>query len=432
MARLPSKKALKSPGVSEKLLLNNTPNLQTELSQYVKFLRKTESVTSQGLPEIFWITKSKEPSTAAKPPHLKTVLRYYPQTDDHLWCWCSCEHFMFNCEYALTQYKASAIIQGNGEAAVMMNPRNIPFLCLSGDTLVRTPKGDVRLDKIQRGDKVTTLFGKRKVKASVMTGVKKSFKIETQRGYSVTGSSEHPLLVFSPETIDFAWKPISQIETGDILVHKLSTRDRFARTRTSNGTIMDNMLVPFERVMNKHVDEEFAKIQGNTKEPIRSILEKFGIKPTEVHITECVKSLEQTYPIPNGTYKSLKGSTVDEVKTSFSKARRSLKLSLIKTAYVKDAVNKQHAKDHLYAIPKDKSIENWLALVTRQDLTFEHVISITEGDDIEMFDIEVMGDHHFIANGLVVHNCKHLYAALQRKKSLRRLKSLARNKGIKR
>lgn len=61
MAKLPSKKAQKLPGVSEKLLRDNTPNLQTQLSQYVRFLRKKESVTSQGLPELFYITKSKEP-----------------------------------------------------------------------------------------------------------------------------------------------------------------------------------------------------------------------------------------------------------------------------------------------------------------------------------------------------------------------------------
>lgn len=129
MARIPSKKAQKLPGVSEKLLRDNTPNLQTELSQYVRFLRKRESITSQGLPELFWVTKSKEPTTAAKPPHLQTVIRWYPNTPDHLWVWCSCEHFLFTCEYANAQYRASSIIQGNGDPAVVRNPNNIPMCC---------------------------------------------------------------------------------------------------------------------------------------------------------------------------------------------------------------------------------------------------------------------------------------------------------------
>lgn len=129
MARLPSKKAQKLPGVSEKLLLDNTPNLQTQLSQYVKFLRKRESITSSGMPEIFWITKSKEPTTSAKPPHLQTVVRWYPNTDDHLWIWCSCEWYWFNCEYSNTQYRASAILNGNGMPATITNPKDIPMCC---------------------------------------------------------------------------------------------------------------------------------------------------------------------------------------------------------------------------------------------------------------------------------------------------------------
>jgi hypothetical protein len=36
---------------------------------------------------------------------------------------------MYSCEYALTQYKASAILLGNGEPAVVRNPQNVPYMC---------------------------------------------------------------------------------------------------------------------------------------------------------------------------------------------------------------------------------------------------------------------------------------------------------------
>ena len=46
-----------------------------------------------------------------------------------LWCSCSCEYFLFHCEFALTQHGASSIINSNGEPPVVTNPRMIPKVC---------------------------------------------------------------------------------------------------------------------------------------------------------------------------------------------------------------------------------------------------------------------------------------------------------------
>ena len=46
-----------------------------------------------------------------------------------LWCTCSCEYWLFHCEYALTEYGASSIINSNGEPPVVTNPRMIPKVC---------------------------------------------------------------------------------------------------------------------------------------------------------------------------------------------------------------------------------------------------------------------------------------------------------------
>lgn len=37
------------------------------------------------------------------------------------------------------------------------------------------------------------------------------------------------------------------------------------------------------------------------------------------------------------------------------------------------------------------------------------VTAVEEGDEVETFDIEVLEGHSFVANGILVHNCKHLY-----------------------
>ena len=47
----------------------------------------------------------------------------------HFWVSCDCEYFMFNCEYALTQYGASEIKYSNGQPAVKRNPKNVPRVC---------------------------------------------------------------------------------------------------------------------------------------------------------------------------------------------------------------------------------------------------------------------------------------------------------------
>lgn len=42
---------------------------------------------------------------------------------------CSCEFFMYTCEYALTQWGAARIKFSNGEPALVTNPQNHPIVC---------------------------------------------------------------------------------------------------------------------------------------------------------------------------------------------------------------------------------------------------------------------------------------------------------------
>lgn len=42
---------------------------------------------------------------------------------------CSCEFFMYTCEYALTMHGASTIMHSNGKPAKYTNPGNVPLLC---------------------------------------------------------------------------------------------------------------------------------------------------------------------------------------------------------------------------------------------------------------------------------------------------------------
>ena len=64
-------------------------------------------------------------------------VRVYPQTgsgrrsvtSQRVWVRCSCEFFMYNCEFALTQRGCASIRYSNGRPARITNPGNVPYLC---------------------------------------------------------------------------------------------------------------------------------------------------------------------------------------------------------------------------------------------------------------------------------------------------------------
>lgn len=605
--KLPDKRKKKLPGVSQELLLNNTPNLQTELSQYVKVLRKTASLTSFGVPELFYITKSKEPTTSAKPPHLRTVIRWFPGTEDNLWVSCSCEWFMFNCEYALWTHNASSIIYSNGEPALITNPRNIPMCCLTGDTLIRTPKGQTRLSDIKEGDKVNTIHGNRLVLAHVSTGKKEVFKVTTERGHVLKGSKDHKILVLR-NNLDFDWVEIKDLKVGDNIVsfinkdtrkgkfskkdkylskllgymisdgwniyfcqndgfvkddfvklfrkvfktntkitksnvhigrnaakvfkslggfgnnsyehsipeyiwkspkpiirsflqglyegdghtnkenntityatvsHKLATElqellasidirtsisinisgvnnskiwlirssdykssknllkilkgttkyRKLSKPQKSSHSIIESFPSTSKQIVDKYVNEVYEKIKGTEILPIREIMKQFNIPTYDENFTQIVNSLETVHSIPNGKYKPYKGTTINEMKL-FPKFKNYLKLSLFKRP--SEITNVKSSINNSLKFPLNELDKNhWLRLILRKDMIFETIESIENDGEEEMFDIEVDKDNMFIANGIVVHNCKHIYAVLTRKKALEKLKKLYKTKGRK-
>lgn len=50
-------------------------------------------------------------------------------TKHRSWVHCSCEHFLFSCEFALAKYGSSSIINSNGEPPIITNPKLLPMVC---------------------------------------------------------------------------------------------------------------------------------------------------------------------------------------------------------------------------------------------------------------------------------------------------------------
>lgn len=89
--------------------------------------------------------KAKSTSSATPRPLKKTevhnvVIRQYGsdvvslaaggvRTTHRSWVHCSCEHFLFSCEFALAKRSSSSIINSNGDPPVITNPSLLPMVC---------------------------------------------------------------------------------------------------------------------------------------------------------------------------------------------------------------------------------------------------------------------------------------------------------------
>jgi len=103
--------------------------------------------------------------------------------------------------------------------------------CLTGDSLISTEKGLVPIEKLSTSDKLDTqdidtkvLSYGRKINKGVKwfdSGEHPTIKITTSRGFSIQGSYNHPILVWTKAedgAPKYSWKLLSEVRAGDITV----------------------------------------------------------------------------------------------------------------------------------------------------------------------------------------------------------------------
>lgn len=93
------------------------------------------------------------------------------------------------------------------------------FSCLVGETLISTNLGLVRLDKIQVGNLVKTLFGYKKVTDVWSNGVRKTYKVTLEDGRKIISTADHLFLTEKAKT----WKRLDELNVGDNLFVSLKT-----------------------------------------------------------------------------------------------------------------------------------------------------------------------------------------------------------------
>ncbi len=92
--------------------------------------------------------------------------------------------------------------------------------CLVPETLVMTDTGCMKLGEVGRDSWIETHEGMDLVEEAHRNGTQEAFRVETEEGYSVTGTALHRLMAVTP-TGEFAWKRIGQLQPGDRLLMKL-------------------------------------------------------------------------------------------------------------------------------------------------------------------------------------------------------------------
>ena len=97
-------------------------------------------------------------------------------------------------------------------------PHEITHICLTGDTLVRTPKGIKRLDEMDENGVIWAYDGEEVVEADyyslgVTSPTAAVYAIELDNGEIIRATEGHPFLT------DDGYKPIEELDEGDMLVN---------------------------------------------------------------------------------------------------------------------------------------------------------------------------------------------------------------------
>jgi len=130
--------------------------------------------------------------------------------------------------------------------------------CLRGSSLIYTnPHGLVRIDSIKPGQHVYSLeygsLSRKKVLASMKTGIKKVYEIKT-KNKSLVASFDHPLLKIVPEKVDnknkfydfsFEWTNAEKLKINDLVV-TLTKAPGIECTKINNMEKEDNLDILYE------------------------------------------------------------------------------------------------------------------------------------------------------------------------------------------
>ncbi len=147
--------------------------------------------------------------------------------------------------------------------------------CVTGDTLVVTEKGLVPIrDLSETGSediRISVLSRDRKIYSASKwfdSGEHPTLRITTQRGFSLRGSYNHPILTWATEGLSgqpgFQWKLLSQLRVGDVAVMDRTADLLWPTTYVSVVDCWPRNMAPRiqKKMLPSQIDEDLAFILG--------------------------------------------------------------------------------------------------------------------------------------------------------------------------
>ena len=119
------------------------------------------------------------------------------------------------------------LIYGQGNfGSIDADPAAAMRYCVSGDSLIITENGLKRIDQISETENINLkiLSKDKKIHNTSKwfdSGEHETIRITTDKGYSLSGSKNHPILILSKDDFGkpiFVWKLLNQIKKGDVAI----------------------------------------------------------------------------------------------------------------------------------------------------------------------------------------------------------------------
>ncbi|MBI3027604.1 DNA gyrase subunit A [Candidatus Woesearchaeota archaeon] len=165
------------------------------------------------------------------------------------------------------------LVDGQGNwGSIDGDPAAAMRYCVSGDSLIVTEKGLIRIDEISDDEDIDIkiLSKDKKInKASKWfdSGLHPTLKITTNKGYSLTGSKNHPILILSKDETGkpiFIWKLLENVKKGDFIAIDRSSDSLWPKEKIDLSVYYPKIKNTTNvRILPKFLDEGLAFILGS-------------------------------------------------------------------------------------------------------------------------------------------------------------------------
>ena len=301
--------------------------------------------------------------------------------------------------------------------------------CLPGDTMIATPTGPRRLDEIRVGDVVCTRFGPRRVLAAGRSNNKNDVVTIECGDTSLTATVDHPILV------NDRWVPAGEIVEGDFLCCTASSMTGSPGISVPAGTFTTSGAATCIATSGSKSTEPSLPVTSSitlTATPATTTSSTFSscaspstnattalgaaqAKRTKLQqllrwTASAFRRAARAFIAQKYSYQSSPAPLAGSVLASAARSgdATSLPPSSVPASCAqlptspKSGFNATAARSATTAPPCEPIALKKLA-----------VTSVVRSPNIPTFNLTVEGEHEFIANGVVVHNCDEL-AAWQR------------------